>query len=314
MGVVAGASCRLAEGLADGFAFAPFLDPSKKLSTIPFDFIPDPSDFKPEDAYIPDSTPREAHRHEVEEIIRSIAGNDGKTVAARAIRIEMQPDLQATFLALCDAYPDAFVFMFSTPMSGTWIGASPELLLLSEGTSISTMALAGTKPALNGGAWDEKNILEQRLVADFITATLSDFCEDGSVEEGATYTKEAGPVAHICTPISARINPDRQPLESLAAALSPTPAVCGSDRETSLKLISELESFPREYYAGFCGPSRKGGATALYVMLRSAKVSPKAVCVYAGGGITSRSTPESEWEETEIKSKTIINKLKHKQE
>lgn len=291
--------------------------------TIPYDIHNPDSKFKPERSYIPTSTSRENYEEEVRSIICALGEDRGKTVAARAIRINVGIDLDATFDNLCSNYPDAFVFLFSTQSTGTWIGASPELLLRKEGDFLYTMALAGTRPSSDEAIeWDEKNRDEQAMVTEFIIDSLTKHC--GAVTAGKTFTKKAGPVEHICTPISAYMPPSHladeyeeshsNRLRRLLTELSPTPALCGSDRTLSLELIRKHESFQREMYGGFCGPNGIEGATAFYVNLRSAKVSTDATAIYAGGGITALSSAEEEWNETEIKSKTIINQLKTTEE
>lgn len=278
------------------------------MLTIPNDFIPDDSDLHTEYAEMLQSTPKEDYKYEVSAIIKELAGSKGKTVAARIIRIEHSVDIIATFDALCSAYPDAYVFSFSTSETGTWIGASPELLLKKEGSRVYSMALAGTRLAFSEKAWDEKNIEEQTLVVEFIKECLECNCEDVQIQP--RYTKRAGNVEHLCTPLTAQISDKTKTISRLLTTLSPTPAICGSDREKSLKLIMELEKFPREMYGGFCGPNKINGNIAFYVILRVAKCSLKAACVYSGGGILSNSDPETEWIETELKSTTVINKLK----
>ncbi len=287
--------------------------------TIPFDISNPDYGFEPEDSYIPSSTTRKDYEEEVRFIIHSLAEIRGKTVASRTIRIDAHIDIDGTFDNLCTAYPDAFVFLFSTSLTGTWIGASPELLLRKDRDFLSTMALAGTRPvALQEKEWDEKNLDEQAMVTDFIIDTLSRHC--GTVTAGKKFTKKAGQIEHICTPISAYMPPSdlaeeyedsyTNRLRQLLTELSPTPAVCGSDRIQSLELIKRYEKFPREMYGGFCGPNDIEGTTAFFVNLRSAKVSKEAAAIYAGCGITPLSHPEKEWLETELKSKTIINQLK----
>ena len=291
--------------------------------TIPYDIINPNSRFELETSYIPSSSTKKDYEEEVHQIIHALGDRRGKIVAARAIRIETNIDLDATFDNLCSAYPDAFVFLFSTQPTGTWIGASPELLLRKKGDFLSTMALAGTRLSYDRDIeWDEKNRDEQALVSEFIMDSLMRHC--GMVTAGKTYTKKAGSIEHICTPISAYMPPSdlaeeydesySNRLRKLLAELSPTPAVCGSDRTFSLKIIRKYEKFPREMYGGFCGPNDIDGVTAFFVNLRSAKVSKDAVAIYAGGGITPLSSPEKEWHETELKSKTIINKLKTSEE
>lgn len=262
----------------------------------------------PVQSNIPESTPKADYLNEVEEIADHFKDKTGKTVASRCIKIETEINLNATFAEMCSRYPEAFVFMFSTEETGTWIGASPELLLEEDHEGIRTMALAGTRPADESGEWDDKNIEEQQMVADYIVDHLEKNCDNVVIEP--TFTKTAGSVAHICTPIKAsKLN---IPLTEFLLKFSPTPALCGSDKEESLRLISKLEKHDREFYGGFCGPYNMSGKTTLYAMVRTAKCSDDSICVYVGGGITKDSKPEDEWEETEMKSKTIIKSIKTK--
>lgn len=262
----------------------------------------------PAHSNIPESTKKSDYMKEVSDIVDHYKDKSGKTVASRCIKIEAEINLNATFDTLCRQYPDAFVFMFTTEETGTWIGASPELLLEEDTEGIHTMALAGTRPADESGEWDDKNIQEQQMVADYIVSHLEKSCDNVDIEP--TYTKTAGNVAHICTPIQAsKLN---EPLDEFLLKFSPTPALCGSNKEESLRLIAELENHDREMYGGFCGPYNMDGKTSLYVMVRTAKCSDDSICVYAGGGITKDSIPEDEWKETEMKSQTIIKCIKSK--
>lgn len=308
--IIGGASSRLLHGLEEGcFVLSPFVNDGSEIFSIPFDdVLPDDYIFLPEPHDMQASTPKLDYIKEVTEIIAHYDGRRGKTVAARCLNINTAIDLNATFRAMCESYPDAFVFMFSTLTTGTWIGASPELLLSMSEETISTMALAGTRPAAKTGDWDPKNVEEQAMVTEYLVECLGQYCE--KVEVLPSFTKEAGKVAHICTPIKAS-----RPLSSLSRllrSLSPTPALCGSDKKESLGIISRLEGFDREMYGGFCGPCGIGGDTSMYVILRSAKCGTESINIFAGGGITKDSIPEDEWNETELKSTTIINCIKSK--
>ncbi len=321
--IVCGASQTLIQGLGQGFAVAPFFNPETSLLTIPFDFIPESKGIKAINSSLPLSTPISDYHSEIKAIKDNLDGKRGKTVAARVIKLDISIDVNATFDSLCQAYPDTFVFAFSTSETGTWIGASPELLLRKDGEFLSTMALAGTRPCSDTEEkWDEKNNDEQAMVTEFIIDCLIRHC--GTVTVGKTFTKKAGPIEHICTPISAFLPPTdladeyeesySNRLRQLLTELSPTPALCGSDRIQSMDLIRRYEKFPREMYGGFCGPNDIKDTTAFFVNLRSAKVSKDAIAIFVGGGITPLSIPEDEWIETELKSKTIINKLKTSEE
>ncbi len=264
-----------------------------------------------------ETTSRESHRKGVENIVEALGGK-GKTVLARMIRIDGSLDMRATFQSLCEAYPSAFVFLFSSLLCGTWIGASPELLLSIEGDALRTMSLAGTRPAGTGGSWDVKNVEEQAMVTRFITSTLA--AHSLGVSTSPAVTRVAGPVEHICTEITA-LPPSGTPaadhtlLSALLTDLSPTPAVCGTNRLNSLALLYEVEAFDRSYYGGFVGPyllPMPDGdiLTRLFVNLRSAYVDSTGVSLFSGSGITPLSTPDDEWEETGRKAETLISRLK----
>ncbi len=314
----------LISGISDsGFTIAPFDNSPEGIYTIP-DNTPVPLESLPAtlSGSIGPDTPRSRHSEEIAAIKQTLNGR-GKIVAARKISVSGKPDLIGTFTSLCEAYPAAFVFMFHTPASGTWIGATPELLAEMTDTSLRTMALAGTRPAGQPGPWDAKNIEEQQLVTDFITDALRKYYRE--ITPAETRNLKAGPVEHICTPIFAtgpRLgeecsgttpgNNGNRALQTaisfrsrVLGALSPTPAVCGSDRLLAMRVISRFEPDGRGYYAGYCGPAGK-----YFVTLRSARVFADGVTLYSGSGITPLSAAADEWEETRIKAETLLSHLK----
>src|SRR5690606_33207606 len=67
-------------------------------------------------------------------------------------------DIIVLLQRLLKKYPDAFVYLMHHPKIGTWLGATPEVLLHIERNRIKTMALAGTKKYTgeNEVAWGEK--------------------------------------------------------------------------------------------------------------------------------------------------------------
>ena len=233
----------------------------------------------------------------------------GKVVAARLIVEDRKIDPAASFARLCHEYPSAFVFCFSTPQTGCWLGASPELLLESHRGLLSTMSLAGTMPADSSGQWDFKNIEEQKMVTDFITEA---FRENGlTPSTDGVFDKYSGIVKHLCTIISATISDDfdENRLNHLLKSLSPTPALCGLPRDLALRLISEYEYFSRGCYGGFCGPYHSPSDFSFYVNLRSAMVEDVKVSLFTGGGITRLSDPVVEWNETNLKAQTVARCL-----
>lgn len=227
-----GSSEGVVEGIGiPGFVISPFM-PDETPVTIPF--TPCISSI-PENASksFPDhSTSPEEHAMEVEAIKSALDGMEGgKVIAARVSIGKGKIDIGATFTRLEAQNPEAFVFCFSTPVTGCWIGASPETLLKSSSNGLSTMALAGTRRASTDGEWDWKNILEQKIVTTYIVDTFKN--HGIPVETFPTFTKNAGKVEHLCTPVTGipKESLDTSRLKSLLSDLSPTPALCG-DRKS----------------------------------------------------------------------------------
>ena len=325
-----GASPELIEGFGCGFVFSPF-GTHAPIFTIPFG-NGDYTDRELIDwcagndrilnSTISSDTRREEHLQLVGKAVEfareteNVTGKPAKVIAARVKAATSSKSLPDLYRSLADAYPDACVFLFSSPISGTWIGASPELLChLQKGDNgwmTETVALAGTRPAGSLQDWDDKNIREQRMVADFILSCLE---ESGlRVTEGQTVTRRAGNIEHIMTPISAIYESTDSTIDEIAVpllrALSPTPALCGHPREKALDFILSNEGRPRDFYGGYLGIVSPDTAD-IYVNLRSGRVLPEGegILLYAGGGITRDSIPDAEWMETERKLSTIMTHL-----
>lgn len=215
--------------------------------------------------------------------------------------------LRALFERTCRLYPRLMIMLFSTPLSGTWIVASPEILVDGKGDKLHTMALAGTMPFHEGHMdWSEKNKNEQNIVERYIENTLSQFSAD-IIKDGPV-TMRAGNLVHLRTDFRFHLS-DAGALGRLIMNLHPTPAVCGMPKNEAAAFISANEGMDRRYYSGFAGPVGIEGETHLYVALRCAEISSRnekcTATLYAGGGIMPGSECQSEWQETESKMNTI---------
>lgn len=229
----------------------------------------------------------------------------GKAVFSRIKQVTFDETKALDFFdALCEKYPQASVYLVSSRLFGTWVGASPEILLETHQEHLFTMSLAGTKRTDDADfEWRNKEKTEQALVTDFIVETLekNKLCD---IETTDPYDFEAGPVTHIRTDISARLT--EKSAWEIAFQLHPTPAVSGLPRDRALELIETVEIHNRSLYSGMFGwisPEH----VKLYVNLRCAQIQKPFTYLYLGGGFTADSIPEEEWIETENKSKTLMN-------
>ena len=241
------------------------------------------------------------------------AGTLEKIVAARTkmIPLPTEFDLGKTLAKLLASYPHSFVNFFHLPGIGTWMGASPEVLIETKGNYFYTMSLAGTQPAqgdnpLKSAAWTQKEIEEQALVSRYIvdcfkTIRLREY------EEHGPKTVLAGNLLHLRSDF--RVNTQTTGFSNLGSVmlglLHPTSAVCGMPRKEALNFLKTEEGWDRSFYAGFIGPVGIEQETSIYVNLRTASLHQTHALLYAGAGVTEDSVPEKEWEETELKCEII---------
>ena len=245
-----------------------------------------------------------------------VSGAFRKIVLARCADEETPdtiPPLQL-FHRACMLYPRMFIALVSTPKSGCWLTATPEILLDGKADAWRTIALAGTMKlegehlAGEGEAstWSTKNIQEQRIVATYITECLEQFT--GEFHEEGPRTVRAANLVHLRSDFTFSL-PDNRHLGDLLHALHPTPAVCGLPKRETFAFITHNEHTPRRYYSGFMGMLDPETETHLYVSLRCMNIEGNRYHLYAGGGLLKDSQEELEWQETEAKLETMRNIL-----
>lgn len=320
-----------------GFVFAPFSTQNSAL-LIPFseaesmEVVFETAEL--DENYLPrkkaGAKEKNHHLELVKKGIEAIkAGKLQKVVLARQHSVEFpEHDPWLIFQRLLEKYPSAFVYAWFHPKSGLWMGATPENLLHIESNYLKTVSLAGTRKNMGDDEviWLEKEKKEQSLVTDFILEKLRPKLESVNISEPRT--SEAGNLWHLKTCISGKLkeNGTKEIIESL----HPTPAVCGLPRNDARNFILKNENFDRQFYSGFLGelnldtkkersPKNRNQenkayfsvkpVTDLYVNLRCMKFYQNAAQIFAGGGITEESDPESEWEETLSKIETMAHVL-----
>lgn len=212
-------------------------------------------------------------------------------------------NLKASFENLCTMYPNAFRYIFSNGEI-SWMGAFSEVLgkYNKANNSFETMSLAGTIPV--NETWTTKEIEEQKPVSLYIRNVLKNYSDH--IEESETHDHISGNIKHLRTDFKAII--ERSDLEEIISELHPTPAVCGIPKEFCKEIISNIEKFPRELYAGYIKIETED-FIYFFVNLRCAKLYKNAVHAFVGGGITAESNPQKEWRETELKSEAILKNL-----
>ncbi|MEA2536831.1 MAG: menaquinone-specific isochorismate synthase [Chloroflexota bacterium] len=245
-------------------------------------------------------------------------GRLDKVVLAR--RVDLQADgpidVPAAIRRLEAAAPESTIFAVGRG-TRTFLGATPELLVRSEGREFHTVAMAGS---IRRGAdaeederlarellASEKDREEQAIVVEMLRETLTPVTDRLEIARRPSVVRLRH-IQHLATEVRGRLR-DPAGIVGLVERLHPTPAVGGAPRELALELIAEGEPLERGWYAGPLGWLDRRGDGEFVVAIRSGVVEGGTVSLFAGCGIVADSDPEREWEESLIKLRALATAL-----
>ncbi|MEO0813059.1 MAG: isochorismate synthase, partial [Myxococcota bacterium] len=226
-------------------------------------------------------------------------------------------DPAVTLERLRRSHPDAFVFAI-THGEGKWfLGATPELLARVSSGRFDGHALAGTiASSENEDEADQlaeelrtsvKNQYEHDVVIRDIERALSVHCERVEVAKEPT-VRRLTELQHLETAVRGRVR-EREALLEIVGDLHPTPAVGGHPRAEAARYLAEHEALHRGWYASPIGWIGARGEGAFAVALRCAILTEHEAVAFVGAGIVADSVPEDEWQETELKLRTVASAL-----
>ena len=244
-----------------------------------------------------------------------------KIVIARSIEVESRHRLQPTLMShkLRQQFPGCYNFLIQVDEDTSFIGATPERLASFKNGMLLTEGLAGSisrgKSALEDAALanslmkSDKDRSEHQYVVHAIDSSLQPFSY--RVEHPKQpRVKKLQNVQHLFTPISASIK-DGVQIHELIEKLHPTPAVGGFPKVQSTRHIQQIEQIERGWYSAPIGWFNLNGCGEFAVAIRSALLHKNRAWLYAGCGIVEDSDPETEWNETLIKFRPMLDALNH---
>ena len=241
-----------------------------------------------------------------EGVSRISAGVLRKVVLARDVFATAADPIDARVLLrrLAARYPDCFTFACAN-----LVGATPELLVRRQGSEVTALILGGTAPRSAEPAEDAalgaalrasaKNTEEHAYAVASVRDALAPLCAELDIPSHPSLLKFAN-VHHLGTSVRGTLALDRSVL-SLAGAMHPPAAVCGTPAEAALELIRELEHMERGRYAGPVGWLDGHGNGEFGIALRCAGLEGHRARLFAGCGIVAGSDPAAEVAETEVK-------------
>ena len=247
--------------------------------------------------------PREVFEGGVHDAVMAIeAGLLDKVVLARSVvaRSTRPLSVSATVRAMRAAYPTATTYVVALPNGEVLCGATPELVAHVDDGWLRTQAVAGT--GARDTLWhSDKDRHEHQLVVDDIARVLSRMGLQPNVAKQPEVVP-SGSIAHLVTPIEARLPPGMGVLD-VVARLHPTAALAGAPREPAMRWIREHEHIERGWYGGPVGWADAAGNGRFVVALRCALLTEDRhrVRCFGGAGIVAQSDAALEHEETAAK-------------
>jgi para-aminobenzoate synthetase component 1 len=194
------------------------------------------------------------------------------------------------------------------------LSASPEpYLAVSASGAISTDPIKGTRPRgrtreedrqlareLLGSAKDRA---ENVMIVDVLRNDLGRVAVAGSVRVPRLCRLErTAAVQHLVSTVTAHLMPGRDAFDVLRAAF-PGGSITGAPKIRAMEILRELEPTPRGPYTGALGWIGPNGAMATSILIRTFVADGTRLTLHVGGGITWRSDPAEEWDETVAKAR-----------
>jgi isochorismate synthase len=205
-------------------------------------------------------------------------------------------DFEKLFQKMIQNFENTFVYLFYIENS-IWLGASPEIIGVLEGTNFQTISLAGTISDKNT-TFGAKEIEEQNIVSRVIESQLK-------ISDTTTCILNFGSIQHLINEYNMNVKPDFD-FEKMINEIHPSPALAGYPKEKSIQFILENEKIEREFYCGLVA-LKEDKNNYSYATIRCARFTKNQVINYAGAGITADSNPVMEWEETMSKIGVLKN-------
>jgi para-aminobenzoate synthetase component 1 len=203
------------------------------------------------------------------------------------------------------------------------LSSSPERYLKKVGLEIMSQPIKGTirrsedleedadlKMILES---DPKERSENIMIVDLVRNDLSKIAQKGTVnvtELCQIYSFKQ--VHHMISTVQAMALPTISPVDIIAATF-PMGSMTGAPKISAMKIIEALEASKRGLYSGTVGYFTPEGDFDFNVVIRSIlyNASKSYVSFSVGSAITSKSTPENEYEECLVKAKAMRSVLEN---
>ncbi len=266
-------------------------------------------------------------------------GDFFQTNLSRRIKIEFSQDHQVTdYLAMFDEimqHSDASYGALLQFSEGVILSNSPEKFfsikpLMNGQLKLEAAPIKGTIARHSNKELDRQQVIklqnnpkdraENIMIADLLRNDMSRVCEWDSIREDSLCSVlSLTHVHHLVSRISGILRPDHDGVDVLRA-LFPCGSITGAPKIEAMGAISDIEETGRGPYCGAIGYFDDRGnadfSVAIRILIQSwgnnhtDRVGGSILNIPVGGGITLRSDPQSEYDETNLKATALMRMLK----
>ena len=249
---------------------------------------------------------RERFLEHCAQVRRHLAAGDSYQVnLSFRLRAANEGSLATLFSSLAADEPPPFSSLFLAGDLGL-ASLSPELFFEVSSGIIRCKPMKGTAPLGEGNAGrlqnSEKDRAENLMIVDMIRNDLGRVADVGTVRATSLFDVEAFPtVLQMTSTVQASFSGT---LREAFCALFPCASIVGAPKVKTMEIIRDLEESPRGVYTGAIGFAAPDAAR-FSVAIRTIAAVGERLEYGAGSGIVWDSVPESEWEETLLKTEVL---------
>jgi para-aminobenzoate synthetase component 1 len=229
-------------------------------------------------------------------------------------------DPYSVYLKLCDLSPAPFGGFYKN-RDLFLLSSSPERFLKKYKNIIISQPIKGTIGRAKKNTEDEKliqilknnpkEISENIMITDLVRNDLSQFAQYGSVKVKELCGMYSFRHVHqLISTIECKLKDEINFIDAIRMAF-PMGSMTGAPKYNAIKYIEDLELFKRGLFSGSIGYINPQNDFDLNVVIRSILYNQKnkTVSIPAGSAITVNSNAEGEFDECNLKAKSLIDTL-----
>ena len=261
---------------------------------------------------------REEYEAAVAQIVEYILAGDifqANLTQCFSSAIPNEFDAFALFRKLRDKNPSTFA-AFLDYGDVQIASSSPERLIKCDGAMVEARPIKGTRKRDVDPSRDAELIVELQasrkdraenvMIVDLLRNDISRIAKPGSVKVPVLCGLESyANVHHLVSVVEGQLREGLTQVDLLKAVF-PGGSITGAPKIRAMEIIAELEGQARGVYCGSIGYFGFNGACDFNIAIRTALFAGGKAYVQGGGGITARSQPAAEYEESLIKIARIM--------